>query len=148
MRRTPAPRRAEVVSFFAALDGVLAGLQSRTDRDYDRVRLNWARIVGAQLARVTRPAALRGGALRVTVDGEDWRQALETERSRLMGRLRAVVPSLARLTFEVRPVPTPPPTPGPPPEVPADPRNGAVADPALRRALDALSAAVHRGAGA
>jgi hypothetical protein len=145
MKRPPAPRRAEVVPLFAALEGVLAGLGSRTDPAFDRVRLNWARIVGPQLARVTTPAAVRDGVLRVTVDGEGWRRALEAERGRLMGRLRAVAPSLVRLHMEVRNVPPPPPAPPPAPAAPTDPRNDCVADPALRRALDELSAAVRRG---
>lgn len=114
----------------------------------DRLRLHWPALCGGVIARVSEPVALEDETLRVAVDGPAWRRALEQERRRLMGRLRAVAPGVRRLVFELRPAAPPPAAvpAAPAPPVPADPRNAVVADPELRRALDALAAARDRSA--
>jgi hypothetical protein len=142
--RTPRPERLRsdhAVPLFEALQSVLGDLAGQAGADLDRVRLAWPRAVGPQIARVTRPVGLEDGALRIEVEGEAWRNVLQGEQRRILGRLRGAVPALTRLRFEVRPGPRPTvPTP-PPPEPAPDPRNAQVADPALRRALDELAAA-------
>lgn len=128
-----------------ALDGLVVDLSRGTGDAFERVRLQWARVVGPGLARVARPLGLESGVLRVAVVSESWRRGLEDQARRIVGRLRTFAP-VQRLRFEVAgPAARPAEVAGPAVEIPADPRNATVADAALRHALDALSAAAtHR----
>jgi len=61
----------------------------------------WARSVGADLTRRTRPETLENGVLRVRVPDTRWRQVLHRMQPQLLAQLRSVLGELApqRLSF-------------------------------------------------
>ena len=61
----------------------------------------WARTVGADLTRRTRPETLEKGVLRVRVPDTRWRQVLHRMQPQLLAQLRSVLGELApqRLSF-------------------------------------------------
>jgi len=53
-----------------------------------RVVERWEAVVGPEVARHARPAALRDGALEVSVDSSVWCQELQLQRERILAALR------------------------------------------------------------
>jgi len=53
-----------------------------------RVAEHWEEAVGAEIARHSRPNALRGGVLEVTVDSSVWCQQLQMQQPELLRALR------------------------------------------------------------
>jgi predicted nucleic acid-binding Zn ribbon protein len=53
-----------------------------------RVAECWEEAVGAEIARHSRPNALRGGVLEVTVDSSVWCQQLQLQQPQLLRALR------------------------------------------------------------
>ena len=119
---------------------------SMTETVSARVAIAWPALVGPALAGLTAPGRFdtATGLLEVEVEGP-WRDALFRTRHLLIGRLRALHPSVrgVHLTTvpsgHLRPAAAArvtAPAPGPPP--PPDPRSAGVADDDLRAALDGL----------
>jgi len=63
----------------------------------------WARAVGENIARHSRPVALRDGLLRVDVDAKAWMTMLDELESTLPGRLSREGLEVERLEFRCAP---------------------------------------------
>lgn len=66
-----------------------------------RMRRRWATLVGADVARRTRPEALVNGSLTVVVDNSPWLHELTLRAAELTERLRAEFPSVQTLRFSL-----------------------------------------------
>jgi hypothetical protein len=101
------------------------------------LRRAWARVVGADLARRSRPEALAGGCLTVVVDNSTWLQELTLRAGELGERLRERFPQVRSLRFVLGALEAPEPAPREraPAAVPLD------AD--ARRAIDEAAATIH-----
>lgn len=91
------PLRA-VVGFWQPGTGAL-----RADDALAAVASAWNEVVGADIARRTRPAALRNGSLTVLTMGSAWSHQLSFLAPQILESLRALVPGarLVRLRFAV-----------------------------------------------
>jgi predicted nucleic acid-binding Zn ribbon protein len=85
MNRRP---RREPRAVGALLDGVLGDLGLDDTAAAVRIADQWEALVGSEVARHARPAALRGNVLEIAVDGSAWCQELQLRRSELLTRLR------------------------------------------------------------
>lgn len=79
----------------------------------ERLRRAWPTVVGAEIARRTRPGQLQGGSLDVVVDNAPWLHELTLRQAELLDRIRAHVPAVRTLRLsaggrqELRREPTP-----------------------------------------
>jgi predicted nucleic acid-binding Zn ribbon protein len=80
--------RSEPKTLESLLPRVLARLAEESGRG-QALNPVWASVVGPHLARHTRPHALQGTTLVVTVDGEEWARSLEAEAASLCEQLNA-----------------------------------------------------------
>lgn len=101
------------------------------------LRRAWARVVGADLARRSRPQTLAGGCLTVVVDNSAWLQELTLRAGELGDRLRERFPEVHSLRFALGALEAPEAAPREraPSAVPLD------AD--ARRAIDEAAASIH-----
>lgn len=78
-----------------------------------RIRSEWARAVGGELARRSQPGELRAGVLEVLADNSPWLQELHMRTDELLGALRARYgPAVTALRFSLgRPPAAKPPAP-------------------------------------
>lgn len=96
--------RSEPKSLENLLPRVLARLAGESGRGQALVPV-WAAVVGPHLARYTRPHALHGTTLVVTVAGEEWSRTLEAESATLCEGLNARLgpDAVKTLTFRLEP---------------------------------------------
>ncbi len=71
-------------SLSGLLPGFLQGLSGDPEATLAFLEELWLRVVGEQVARRTRPVALRGGRLTCSVPHEGWRDQLESMRPLLI----------------------------------------------------------------
>jgi hypothetical protein len=92
--RTPAPR--------AVGDLLTGALPQISDRLIEfRLRQEWPALVGRDIAKRSRPDALSGGTLRVTVDNSPWLHELKLREAEITAKLRERFPEVRaiRLTL-------------------------------------------------
>ncbi len=65
----------------------------------ERIRRRWSSIVGADVARRTRPRALTGGTLEIIVDNSPWLHELTLRASEFERRLQAEIPGVQAVRF-------------------------------------------------
>jgi len=100
------------------------------------VRRAWSAVVGADLARRSRPQSLSGGCLTVAVDNSPWLQELTLRSGELAERLRGRFPEIRSLRLVLG-------TLGAPEGRPRERARAAVPlDAAARRAIDDATAAI------
>jgi hypothetical protein len=102
-----------------------------------RLRRTWAGLVGADVARRSRPLALVNGCLQVVVDNSPWLQELTLRAPDLTARLGAECPAVRSVRFSLGTPPVEEPTPAARPA----PRPARLTDDD-RRTIDAAAAAI------
>jgi hypothetical protein len=103
----------------------------------ERLRTAWPGLLGADVARRTRPQALVNGCLHIVVDNSPWLQEMTLRAPDVVARVGARFPAVRsiRLSLGVPPAEEPPPV-----ARPATPPVGLSEDD--RRAIDAAAAAI------
>ena len=92
--RKPAPR--------AVGELLLNALPQISERlTHFRIRRAWASLVGADVARRSRPQSLAAGTLRVVVDNSPWLHELTLREADLKATIRAQFPEVHSLRFTV-----------------------------------------------
>jgi hypothetical protein len=84
----------------AIADVLVSAVPQLSDRlpEY-HIRRAWARLVGADMARRTRPQSLTNGCLHVVVDNSPWLHELTLRAAELTARLSADSPAVRSLRF-------------------------------------------------
>ena len=99
-------RRREPVAVGALLPRVLHDLGLGAPARVLRIAEHWAEAVGPEVARRSRPLALRGEELEVGVESSVWCQQLQLQVPWILERLRAVLgddaPARLRLRLALR----------------------------------------------
>lgn len=86
--REPAERmRSRPTPAGQLIDGLFDRLGIRERIEKARTVSKWEQVAGPHIARVTRPAGIRGGTLFVEVSGAAWMTELSMMRHTLLGRL-------------------------------------------------------------
>lgn len=99
--RRPAPPFREPTEVADIVHGIVGKLGLGADVAIDALRDRWPDIVGADLARRSRPASLTNGTLAIAVKGAVWMFELRRAQGKLLAAVRAT-PSgrdVARLSF-------------------------------------------------
>lgn len=99
-------KRGQLTTVASILDVALR--RQGIDRDLTRYRfvLDWDKIVGSELALITKPESLLNGRLSVLVPSAGWAQELGFQKQVILTRLRRYLgnPSEVRdISFRVRP---------------------------------------------
>jgi predicted nucleic acid-binding Zn ribbon protein len=84
-------RRGEPERLGALMSGVLTDMGLGESARALRMAERWQEVAGAEIARHSRPTALRAGVLEVTVDSSVWCQQLQMRRPELLDALRRVL---------------------------------------------------------
>jgi hypothetical protein len=81
-------------------DVLISAVPQLSDRlpEY-HIRKTWAALVGADMARRTRPHSLTNGCLHVVVDNSPWLHELTLRTAELTARLTAQAPAVRSLRF-------------------------------------------------
>lgn len=95
------PKR-EPVRLGSAIHRVLGELGHRGTSTSMRIAACWEEVVGSEMAAHSRPSALRGRILEVTVDSSVWSQHLQLRRSEILEGLRAALGSSAPADLRFR----------------------------------------------
>jgi len=84
----------------AIADVLVSAIPQLSDRlpEY-HIRRAWAQLVGADMARRTRPQSLTNGCLHVVVDNSPWLHELTLRAAELTARLSADSPAVRSLRF-------------------------------------------------
>jgi len=83
-----ARRRGQPERLGALVPGVLKDMGLGESARALRVAECWEQVVGVEIARHSRPTALRAGVLEVTIDSSAWSQQLQLRRPELLDALR------------------------------------------------------------
>lgn len=92
MTRTSRPR-----SFAELVEAAVPQLSGRMLAQ--RVRSSWPSLAGPEAARRSRPSAINGDVLQVTVDNSPWLHELTLRSEELTDRVRAAFPGVRGLRF-------------------------------------------------
>ena len=84
---SPRPKRLDPIQLGAALPRVLSELGLEGAALGVRVAACWEQVVGAEVARHTEVAGLRGPVLEVNVDSSAWSQHLQLRRQEILAGL-------------------------------------------------------------
>lgn len=95
------PKR-DPVRIGGAIQHVLRELGHEGSSVAVRIAACWEDLVGAESAEHSRPSALRGGMLEVTVDSSVWSQHLQMRREEILAGLRNAVGSDAPADLRFR----------------------------------------------
>lgn len=101
------------------------------------VRRAWAAVVGAEVARRSRPQSLADGCLTVVVDNSPWLQEMTLRSGELGERLRGRFPQIRALRFVLGALAAAEPAPR------ERARAAVPLDAAARSAIDAAASAIH-----
>lgn len=84
-------RRSELVQVGRLVSRVLADLGLDAPARVVRVAERWEEAVGAEIARVARPTAMRRDTLELSVESSVWAQQLQLRKPELLAALRRVL---------------------------------------------------------